>query len=268
MENRRGISYRGFIPVRREPSDSSEMVSQVLFGETFRILEEEEQWTLISLDFDLYEGWVGKGSINVLKSNNGPEMETDAPLYETGSIVKVPFTTVMDLNLSSQLILPAGSVCPEASGSIASIGGRRFEILNEDAWIKPHKDSDPEEIGNGLISISYLWGGRSGFGFDCSGLVQTLCRMMGIHIPRDSKQQAGLGSIINFIHEIRKGDLAFFENASGEIAHVGMVLDQGRILHSHNQVRIDKLDQQGIYNTECEDYTHKLRIIKRIVSTT
>lgn len=254
----------GYIPLRSGPEHRSEMVSQVLFGETFQILEENENWVLISLDFDHYEGWVGKNTIARIKPDNEPDTGDRANAGETCLVVKKPMTTVMDLDHGMQIILPSGSIWPGTTGKTATIHGHKFEILSEDAWIKPDPGNDPEEVGSGLVSIPYLWGGRSGFGFDCSGLMQLLCRTMGIHMPRDSKQQAEMGTTINFLNETRKGDLAFFQDKEGEIAHVGMILDGGRILHCYNQVRIDKIDQQGIFSSEKEDYTHKLRIIKRI----
>ncbi len=264
MEKRKGISFRGYIPLRSKPEHMSEMVSQVLFGETFRIMEEKGNWALISLDFDHYEGWVERGAISVIKSENEPETEGISETGETCLVAKVPLTILLDVDHGGQLILPSGSIWLGSTGNASTIHGRRFEILSNDDWIKPGPENDPEEIGNWLISVPYLWGGRSGFGFDCSGLVQHICRMLGIDIPRDSKQQAEMGSTINFMNETRKGDLAFFQNRDGEIAHVGMILDGGRVLHSYNQVRIDKLDQQGIFSSETDSYTHKLRIIKRI----
>jgi cell wall-associated NlpC family hydrolase len=79
--------------------------------------------------------------------------------------------------------------------------------------------------------------------------------------------QSNAGNIISFIHEIEPGDLAFFDNLEGEIIHVGIILHGGRIIHSSDYVRIDRLDQQGIFNVEKGKYTHKLRIIKRIASS-
>ncbi|MCK5137681.1 MAG: C40 family peptidase [Bacteroidales bacterium] len=256
-----GISFQGYVPIRSEPSEASEMVSQVLFGETFRILESNGKWLLIALDFDSYQGWVRNESIQLAEPQNGAE---NKPEFDY-RVVSYPFITVLDLKLTRQVILPAGSVLAGSAGKVFKIYNREFELLSEEGVINPGPDVDPEEVGKGLLSVPYMWGGRSGFGFDCSGLVQMLCRMMGIQVSRDSSRQSVPGTTINFMHEIMKGDLAFFDNAAGEIAHVGMVLDGGRILHSYNQVRIDRLDQQGIYNIEREEYTHKLRIIKRVV---
>jgi len=254
-----GIAFQGFVPMRKEPSEASEMVSQVLFGEEFRILESKGQWMLISLDFDRTEGWIIKYLIHQIESSNKAEN-----LLEGGyRMVSLPFTTILD-SKHQQHILPAGSIWPGTNASNASLYGFDFEIRSEEALIIPGPGVNPEEIGKGLVSLPSLRGGRSGFGFDSPGLIQMLCRMMGIELPRQCDQQAELGTTVNFIHEIRKGDLAFFDDATGEINHGGIVLDSGRILHCYDQVRIDKLDQQGIFNIEKEAYTHRLRIIKRV----
>ena len=175
-----------------------------------------------------------------------------------------PSVTALDMKRVRQLVLPAGCIWKGITGKSISIQGEHFELLSEEGVVIPGRETDPEGIGKSLVSIPGLHGGRSGFGFDSPGLVQMLCRAMGIRIPRKSGMQAELGTTINFTHEIRKGDLAFFDNEAGEINHVGMVLDEGRILHAFDRVRIDRFDQQGIYCSEREDYTHKLRIIKRI----
>jgi len=248
--------------MRREPSNDSEMVSQVLFGEEFRIVETRGQWYLISLDFDKYTGWVGTNYVTLIREQNA---DTVMPVAGY-RMVSAPCITVIDRNADRQLILPAGSVLPGTAGKIVKLCGREYALQSETGILVPGQHVDPEPIGTGLFSIPYLWGGRCGFGFDCSGLTQTICRMMGISLPRDSGQQAALGANVNFIHETRKGDMAFFENAEGEIAHVGMLLGNGRILHAYTSVRIDRLDQQGIYDDEKGSYTHRLRVIKRIAN--
>ena len=116
------------------------------------------------------------------------------------------------------------------------------------------------------LKAPYVWGGKSIFGLDCSGLVQQLYGLVGIQLPRDARQQVEHGQPVHFVVQARPGDLAFFDNAEGRIVHVGLVLEEGRILHAHGEVRIDPLDHNGIYNKDLGRYTHKLRIIRRLLA--
>ena len=247
------------MPLRTEPSRASEMGSQILFGETFRILEGGKEWLRVALEFDSSEGWLEKDSIHMVDETAG----TGTGAEVGPRLVVRPSIAVVDMDQGHQMILPAGSVWVGSAGLTTTIYGRHFELLSEEGLMIPGKENDPEEIGKWLLSIPGLHGGRCGFGFDGPGLVQMICRTMGRTIPRDCRGQAGEGSNIHLLHEARKGDLAFFDEG-GELIHVGMVLGGGMILHAADQVRIDRLDHQGIFNAEKQVYTHRLRIIKRI----
>ncbi|MGF7230079.1 C40 family peptidase, partial [Arachidicoccus sp.] len=115
------------------------------------------------------------------------------------------------------------------------------------------------------LNTSYLWGGRSAFGLDCSGFTQQVFQYFNIQLPRDAYQQAGVGGSVGFLQECRCGDLAFFDNEEGRITHVGIMLDKENIIHASGKVRIDKIDAQGIVRLDTSLHTHKLRIIKRVV---
>ena len=114
--------------------------------------------------------------------------------------------------------------------------------------------------------MPYLWGGRSPFGIDCSGFMQSVYACIGVKLKRDAYQQAEMGSTIAFLQETKAGDLAFFDNEEGKITHVGMMLDNHTIIHASGKVRVDTIDSYGILNADDHQYSHTLRIIKRIVA--
>ena len=113
--------------------------------------------------------------------------------------------------------------------------------------------------------MPYLWGGKSTFGIDCSGLTQQVYKLGGYELPRDAYQQAELGEVLSFVEEAEPGDLAFFDNADGKIIHVGIILGDYKIIHAHGKVRIDPFDSNGIFNTDSQKYSHKLRFIKKVI---
>ena len=252
MKKNTAVSVQGFIPVRKEPGERSEMVTQVLFGEYIDVLEDEGKWLHISTLTDRYEGWLDRKCVEF-----------------TGESVKYPNIVVRNglriknIATGSPAILPIGSSLPETENGKFFLAGDTFQLEEAGGTCKPGEMA-VSDLFNDLVSIPYLWGGRCGFGFDCSGLTQFLCRVTGKEIPRDASEQSAVGTTLSFINEAETGDLAFFDNTEGMIHHVGMFVDKNRIIHASGTVRIDRIDQQGIFNERLGRYTHKLRVIKRI----
>lgn len=122
------------------------------------------------------------------------------------------------------------------------------------------------KIARRYLHAPALAGGRSPFGIDDSGLMQILFKIIGIKLPREANQQVYLGEAVDFVEEARAGDIAFFEDSKGRVSHVGLMLSDSEILHAHGKVRIDKIDHFGIYSEEESRYTHKLRVVKRILA--
>jgi cell wall-associated NlpC family hydrolase len=257
--NQQGICQLALIPMRSEPSERSEQVSQVIFGETFTIIDTKETWSLIETHFDNYQGWItSKMATLYTKKPN----EINNTVYLKDVLGRISFPG----NFPQYQWIPGGSSLYEA--------GTEFTNYNESFTFDPvcqiHTHETPvniKETALKFINAPYLWGGRSILGIDCSGFTQIVYKMNGMSIMRDASQQAEQGILLNFIDETISGDLVFFDNADGKIIHVGIMLGEGKIIHASGQVRIDKIDHQGIYNEELGKYTHRLRLIRRILKT-
>ena len=238
----------GQIPVRLSPSEKAEMTNQLLFGEQCEILEEQNTWLLIRSLYDAYEGWIsGSFASEFLKfSENKPEQ----PQF----VVSSPTAQLISAN--NTMLISFGSWL----GTSDKIAGGEQILFHPE---QPDKDA-LLSYANQLLGAPYLWGGRTIFGMDCSGFIQLIYKVIGIYLPRDASQQALVGNTLNFIEEAQIGDLAFFDNEEGKITHVALFTDTKHVIHASGFVRIDPIDHHGIYNVSQQNYSHKLRIIKRI----
>ncbi len=251
-----GICNLAIIPLRLEPSDRSEIVSQVLFGEHFEILETLNQWRRIKMQYDEYEGWVDSKQFQVISEANFNQLSKDAIILN-GDLVEY-ITAPNNLLLP----IPLGSSISFLNNNEINTSNYNFEGTKI-SGVKPK-----ENLLNTAfmyLNAPYLWGGKNPFGIDCSGFTQMVYKLNGYKLLRDASQQATQGDALSFIEESEAGDLAFFDNEEGNIIHVGIIMDDNYIIHASGKVRIDRLDHLGIYNAETNKHTHKLRVIKKII---
>jgi len=248
-----GICNLALIPMRAEPREASEMTSQVLFGEIFEIIEWTDKWAKITTTFDNYTGWIGRLQFIMLGHLAYQDLTKKPSPLTYGTV-----TQAWKKSDNTVLYLPVGSSLSFLEGNRCKIGNEKFEIIG------PKGDIENFVVtAKSFINAPYLWGGRTHFGIDCSGYVQAVFKLHGINLNRDASQQVEQGTTVENLSKARLGDLAFFKNTEGRVVHVGIILKEGKIIHASGKVKIDNIEEDGIYSEELKRYTHTIHSIKR-----
>jgi hypothetical protein len=245
-----GCCHLSLVPVRESASDQSEMVTQLLFGDVFKIIDQKPKWVKISNAFDNYEGWIDAKQYRGISENQYQKQNEE--------LLKCSTDLVEYVQDEENHLLPI--VMGSSLSGMRNLG-YTFEINQNNGKAQKKKIVS---IALLYLNSPYLWGGKSPFGIDCSGFTQMVYKICGIKLSRDASQQALQGKSLSFIEEAEPGDLAFFDNDEGKIIHVGIIMKNNYIIHAHGKVRIDRLDHTGIFNPEIKNYSHKLRVIKQI----
>ncbi|MEX2335934.1 MAG: C40 family peptidase [Fulvivirga sp.] len=256
----KGICRLSVIPVRAQPSDKTEQVTQLLFGDHYTVFEisADRKWAKIEIYFDKYNGWIdikqhAKISEAYFKQVNNADYKICTDL--TSSI----------LYHKHHISIVIGSILPIATHELFQME-EQLAFNGESKSLSQKRDFEfLKEIARKYLNAPYTWGGRSPFGIDCSGFTQNVFRICGYTIPRDAAQQVMSGALVDAIDKSRAGDLAFFSGDTGNIIHVGIVFENNKIIHASGKVRIDNIDARGIVNDQTGQVTHQLTSIRRIL---
>jgi hypothetical protein len=246
------ICILSIVPLRSSPSDVSEMVNQLLYGEHLNILATENDWFYVESILDKYKGWADKKQIEITSRLIQPKYIAISPIY---------------FCKKTHQYFPAGSFFQEHDKALFDESENSILKLDTDRIINK---ADAVNYAKQFLHAPYLWGGRSIFGIDCSGLTQIAYRLTGMDIKRDASQQAEMGTHVKDLQHAENGDLAFFNKGNGDkVTHVGIVMKQEektQIIHASGQVKIDTLTSKGIVN-ETDQLTHHLLFIKDLVAS-
>lgn len=252
------INFLSVIPMRKEPSHRSEMVSQLLFGEYAEILEEEKDFSKVKCLYDDYEGWVQANQLTDIRdqvdATNKFVASYTCEVLLNGRTVRAPFSSPIYHSGKKDFIVADNEI--------------KYELSPKNIWDNtshPLTKQSLLDVSGLYLNTPYLWGGKSVFGIDCSGFAQQVFKMFGVKLLRDAYLQEGQGNAVKNLNETKPGDLAFFHNESGRVIHVGIILESNQIVHASGKVRTDTIDENGIVNNETGKRTHQLHSIRRIL---
>lgn len=249
------------VPLRESDNEQSELSSQLLFGESVEIIETKEHWLFVRNLQDNYRGWVDSKMVHVLTLS-----EEDRMAHEIKFIVRVPVMVSYKTTSKDKMFLPGGSIIHTDNDGKCTIGDETLTFSPSDLkQVGEITGQKLIETASQYLNAPYLWGGKSIMGIDCSGLVQVVFAMCGIQLQRDAFEQVERGKVIDDLSESKAGDLAFFENPAGKIIHVGILLNSHQLIHASGWVKIENIDSQGIISGKTGEYTHKLRVVKRLI---
>lgn len=259
--------------MRAEAREAAEQTTQILFGETFDILEQKTRWNRVKLHLDGQKGWIDAKMCTPMSAE---EYKVYAAAYKNSAIVAMPLAYAVSGNNGQTVPLTAGTRLAgyqEKKDDVQRTVFAGFEVLGVGFRIDPSmvyaktpglNEQNLLQTVRFFLNIPYLWGGKNAMGMDCSGFTQIVMSLFGKTLKRNASEQAQQGRKISDLSRVRAGDLLFFDHEDDKISHVGIAIDRERIIHCSGRVKVEKLDSNGIFSAEQGGYTHHLVAIKRI----
>lgn len=241
-----GIVNLSLVPVRKKNNAKSEMISQLFFGELVEITSTKNNWSLVISNIDKYKGWIRTSHFLSISKSHYIKLNNKKKKFSDTEI------SISNKNIRKYTI-PSGSLI-----SNCNYLGFSYDLNNVSF-------NNVEEISMTFLNSPYVWGGKTKFGTDCSGFVQTVFKIYGKILPRDAYEQALEGIEVTGFKNSKIGDLAFFGKKIDAITHVGIIISANKIIHSSGKVRIDQLNEHGIFNLDIEKISHDLKLIRRII---
>jgi hypothetical protein len=254
------FTFQPLVPLRAQAADAAEMASQLLFGDVVACIARDRQWLHVRNMADGYTGWIDeKAVLGIDQAWLDGIASWDYVLQDQCAVQ----TRRAGATLPARLGL--GSRIPALPHKQLEIGDWSADLTACPAQVQPTGDVDAVMgLSERYLGVPYLWGGKSLAGIDCSGLTQMVYAMAGRQLPRDARDQAACGTAVDYAGR-KAGDLAFFQNASGKVHHVGIVLPDGNVRHASGHVHDATLLEDGIVGRYTGHQTHRLCSIKRII---
>jgi cell wall-associated NlpC family hydrolase len=247
--------------MRAEPSHRAEQVSQLLFGDHYEVHEvsKDKRWLRIHMYYDQCEGW-----IDVRQHHPITKEYYDYINRADFKITTDPTSTI--LYNKSPLMILMGSIIP-ISGSELFKMEEQFAFNGDSKSLGTKREADYlKAIALKYLNAPYQWGGKSLFGIDDAGLVQMTYKICGYRLGRTVAEQIRYGKPVARMAEAQPGDLIFLTSGKAGAMHVGIFLENEKVIHASGKVRIDHLHEEGILNVETKIFTHSLKEIRRVLS--
>jgi len=247
-----GLCHLSIIPIRENPEETSAMVTQLLYGEPYKIKDTRKYWSRIQGCFDGSEGWVRNNQLHQISESVFSGISETAPLK-------------LSVDFIANIATGQGLLSPILFGSRIDTSAKLNHHFEGETLTTESKKTNLPDTALHYLNAPFLQGGRTPFGIDASGFTQMVYKINGFFLYRSTEKQATQGEPLSFIEESEPGDLAFFDNKEGMIDHVGIILKDNYIIHAFGHVRIDRIDHTGIFNVKDKKYSHQLRVIKKVI---